>query len=332
MIGPERSPGRFYVTGASGFIGRRLCERLARVGSVRALFRSPAEGPWTLADRVDIAKEDLPPGAIDGVDTVFHLAARTHAVDEVEDSEARYRRVNVDGTKRVLEAASSAGARRFVYLSSVKAMGEGYAEAQDESEHPAPETWYGRTKLEAERLVLDGGYVPEPVVLRPALVYGQGAKGNLERMIDAVRAGRFPPVPEVGNRRSMVHVDDVVSAAMMAAIEPAASGRVFIVTDGQPISTREMYVWICSALDKPVQRWTAPVSLLRGLSKVGDAVGKIRGRRWVFDSDAFDKLFGSAVYDSTAIEKTLGFKPQWTLQTALPHLIEQESRRAGSAR
>jgi len=332
MIGPERSGGGFYVTGASGFIGRCLCERLARVGSVRALFRSPAEGPWTLADRVDIAKEDLPPGAIDGVDTVFHLAARTHAVDEVEDSEARYRRVNVDGTKRVLEAASRAGARRFVYLSSVKAMGEGYVEAQDESERPAPETWYGRTKLEAEHLVLDGGYVTEPVVLRPALVYGQGAKGNLERMIDAVRAGRFPPVPEVGNRRSMVHVDDVVSAAMMAAIEPAAIGRVFIVTDGQPISTREMYVWICNALDKRVQRWTAPVSLLRGLSKVGDAVGKIRGRRWVFDSDAFDKLFGSAVYDSTAIEKTLGFKPQWTLQTALPHLIEQESRRTGSAR
>lgn len=331
MTNSIQSTNRYYVTGASGFIGRRLCERLSLRGEVRALFRSPADGPWNAADRVDLSKEDPPPEALDGVDTVFHLAALTHAVGELKESETDYRRINVDGTQRVLEAAGRAGATRFVFLSSVKAMGEGLSEPQNESERPAPETWYGRTKLEAERLVLDRGYVPEPVVLRPALVYGPGARGNLERMISAIREGRFPPVPEVGSRRSMVHVDDVVSAAMAAATDPAAIGRVFIVTDGRPVSTREMYVWICDALGRPVSRWTIPLAVFRGLSKAGDVVGRIRGRRWAFDSPAYEKLFGSAVYDSSALEDTLGFKPKWTLREALPHLLERGSQRVGDA-
>jgi nucleoside-diphosphate-sugar epimerase len=253
---------------------------------------------------------------------VIHLAARTHAVDELGDTETLYRDINVDGTRRVLEAAAGAGVRRFVFVSSVKAMGEGGPEAQNETSAPAPVTWYGRTKRAAETLVLDGGYVAEPVVLRPALMYGPGVKGNVSRMIDAVRAGRFPPVPEVGNRRSMVHVDDAASAVFLAADEPRAAGRVFIVTDGLPYSTREMYEGICDALGKASPKWTVPVSALGVLARFGDAVGRIRGKRWLFDSDAYDKLFGSAFYDSSAIETTLGFKPRWTFETALPHLIE----------
>jgi len=316
---------RYYVTGASGFIGRRLCERLVRGGEVRGLFRSPADGPWTTADHIDLSRDELPANALEGVDTLFHLAARTHAVDEIAKDGPKYQSINVGGTKRVLEAARSAGVRRLVLVSSVKAMGEGGAEAQNESTRPAPTTWYGKTKLEAERLVMEGGYVPEPVVLRPALVYGPGAKGNLERMIEAVRAGRFPPVPEVNNRRSVVHVDDVVSAALLAADHPDASRRVFIVTDGRPVSTREMYVWIRQALGRPPRRWTVPVALFKGVSRAGDAIGKLRGRRWMFDSAAYDKIFGSACYDSSSIEAALGFEPHWTFQTALPHVIGHRS-------
>jgi nucleoside-diphosphate-sugar epimerase len=324
---------KFYVTGASGFIGRRLCGRLAAAGRVRALFRSavPAGGPWASADVVDLTNDEVPEGALAGVDTVFHLAARTHAVDEHGDVGPAYERINVDGTKRVLEAARRAGVKRFVFFSSVKAMGEGGDSERDESTPPAPSTWYGRTKLAAERLVLTGGYVPEPVVLRPVMVYGPGAKGNLERMIDAVGSGKFPPVPRVDNRRSVVHVDDVAAAAVLAATAPAAPGRVFIVTDGRPCSTREMYEWICDALGKTPPRWTVPLAVFRALSVFGDAVGKARGRRWAFDSDAYDKMFGSACYDSSSIETTLGFEPQWNFRSALPHLIESRSRAAGSA-
>lgn len=315
---------RYYVTGASGFLGRRVCEHLANFGEVRALFRSPAEGPWRRADLCDLAAGPVSAEGFTDVDTVIHLAARTHAVDEYGDTERLYREINVDGTRRVLEAAANAGVRRVVFVSSVKAMGEGGPEAQDEASTPAPATWYGRTKRDAEILVLDGGYVPEPVVLRPALMYGPGVKGNVSRMIAAVRAGRFPPVPEVGNRRSMVHVEDAASAVALAANESRAAGRIFLVTDGRPYSTREMFERICEALGKSPPSWTVPVAVLGVMARFGDAVGRIRGKRWLFDSDAYDKLFASALYDSSAIETTLGFKPQWTFETALPELIDSQ--------
>jgi UDP-glucose 4-epimerase len=318
---------RFYVTGASGFLGRRVCGRLVTQGDVSALFRDPADGPWGRADLVDLSSQPPPDGALDGVDTVIHAAARTHAIDEPggRDTESLYQAINVGGTRRLLEAAGRAGVRRFVFVSSVKAMGEGGPEAQDETSPSTPATWYGKTKKEAETLVLNGGFVSEPVVLRPALMYGPGARGNVERMVDAIRAGRFPPVPEVANRRSVLHVDDAAGAVMLAANEQGAANRLFIVTDGRPCSTRQMYEWICGALGKEVPRWTVPIAAFRALARMGDAVGRIRGRRWAFDSDAYNKLFGSAVYDSSAIQRVLGFTPRWTFRNALPHLVQSPS-------
>jgi UDP-glucose 4-epimerase len=318
---------RYYVTGGSGFIGRRICRRLSEKGQVRILCRRACDGPWTGADAVDLSRDPLPSGALESVDTVIHLAARTHAVDETGDTDQLYRSINVDGTRKLLEAASAAGVRRFVLMSSVKAMGESADEAQNESSPADPSTWYGRTKLAAEQLVLQGGFVQEPVVLRPALVYGPGVRGNLERMIDSVRSGRFPSVPEVGNRRSLVHVDDVAAAVDLAADAAGAAGRVFIVTDGRPVSTREMFEWISGGLNRPVPSRTYPLVLFRTLSRIGDTVGRIRGRRWIFDSEAYDKLFGSAWYDASAIETALGFTPQWTLETAIASMVDEQERR-----
>jgi nucleoside-diphosphate-sugar epimerase len=312
------------VTGGSGFVGRRLCERLSRAGDVRVLCRGDSPGPWSGLDSIDLACDDLPAGLLDGFDTVVHLAARTHAVDEHGDTELLYRELNVEGTRKLLAAAASSGVRRFVLMSSVKAMGESTADAADESSPAEPTTWYGRTKLAAEQLVLHGGYVPEPVVLRSTLVYGPGVHGNLERMIRAIRTRRFPPVPETGNKRSLVHVDDLVSAALLAAESPAAAGRVFIVTDGRPVSTRQMYQWISDGLGVPAAGRTIPVFLFRALALGGDAIGRIRGRRFVFDSAAHKKLFGSAWYDSTAIETALGYKPQWTFREAIPQMTDGE--------
>ncbi len=320
----------FYVTGASGFLGRRVCSRLAAHGTVRALMRSAVDGPWDAVDMVDLAKDPPPPGALAGVETVIHLAARTHAVDESGDTEGLYRAINVDGTRRLLEAAKSAGVRRFVFVSSVKAMGEGGDGVQDETATPVPATWYGKTKRAAETMVMDGSWPHEAVVLRPALMYGKGVAGNVGRMIEAVRAGRFPPVPEVGNSRSMVHGDDAAHAIVLAATGARAAGRLFIVTDGRPCSTREMYEWICKALGQTPRRRTPPLSMYRGLAKVGDVLGRLRGRRWIFDSEAFGKLFGSAAYDSSAICRELGFEPKWTFRTALPEMVSGATESAAT--
>jgi nucleoside-diphosphate-sugar epimerase len=221
----------------------------------------------------------------------------------------------------MLEAAREANVRRFVFVSSVKAMGEGGPEAQNESATTAPVTAYGRTKRAAETLVLEGSFTPEAVVLRPAMIYGPGAPGNVARMIDAVRNGRFPPVPEVGNKRSLVHVDDAAEAVVLAATVPKAAGRLFLVTDGHPRSTREMFVRISEALGKEVPARAMPLTAFRLLARFGDVLGRLRGKRWSFDTPACEKLFGSAVYDSTAIEQVLGFDPEWTFDSALPDIV-----------
>jgi nucleoside-diphosphate-sugar epimerase len=200
-------------------------------------------------------------------------------------------------------------------------MGEGGRRLLDETAECRPETPYGSSKLEAERLVLQGGYVPEPVVLRPAMVYGPSRKGNLPRMIEAVARGRFPPLPEVGNRRSMVYVDDMVSATCLSVEKRNAAGKVYIVTDGKAYSTRQIYEWICEARDKSVPKWVISTWVLEGLAKVGDGIGRLFGRRFMFDSNALDKLISSACYSSEKIQRELGFRPAWDLRTALLEIV-----------
>jgi len=203
----------------------------------------------------------------------------------------------------------------------VKAMGEGGPDCLDESVACHPETPYGRSKLAAERLVLEGGYVSEPVVLRLSMVYGPTDKGNLPRMIEAAMKGRFPPLLETDNKRSMVHVDDVIAAALLAAEKPEAAGQIYIVTDGETYSTRLIYEWICEALDKPVPSWSIPMPVLRGLARVGDGIGNLRGKRFMFDSAALEKLTGSAWYDAGKISRELGFEAGIHLHEALPDLV-----------
>jgi nucleoside-diphosphate-sugar epimerase len=317
-----KSPQRALVSGATGFIGRVLYQQLheKRV-RVRGGMRHAVEGPWDEVAILDLAAEGLPEDALTDVDTVFHLAGKAHALSENQQDEEEYFRINTAGTGTLLEAARAAGVRRFVFISSVKAMGEGGDVCQNENEVCQPETPYGKSKLAAERLVLEGGYVPEPVVLRLSMVYGPSRKGNLPRMIEAVAKGRFPPLPELANKRSMVHVEDVVQAALLAAEKPAAVGQTYIVTDGQFVSTRQLYDWICEALDRPVPAWTIPIGVLKVLAKVGDGIGGMRGRRFLIDSDALDKLMSSACYSSEKIQRELGFRPTWNLRSALPEIV-----------
>src|SRR5207247_903710 len=161
----------------------------------------------------------------------------------------------------VIKEAVDAGVQRFVFNSTVKEMGEETRGCANELDGVAPTTAYGESKLEAEQLVLETGKHNglHVVCLRLPMVYGPGHKGNLVRMIAAIDRNRFPPLPEVGNHRSMAHVENVVSAALLAANNTTASGQCYIVTDGRPYSTHELYALICRALGKPVQTWSVPL-------------------------------------------------------------------------
>ena len=284
-----------FVTGATGFIGQRLLVGLEANGEgVRILSRNPHPDYETVV--CDLQFEAIPEDGLDGVDTVFHLAGFTHDLRDDSKLEHLYRALNVDATVRLIELAVRSGVKQFVFVSSVKAGG--YDEDQG-----SPDGVYGQTKREAELKFLDIGRQSEMLVsiVRPSLVYGAGVKGNLALMRRGIEQGWFPPIPETENRRSMIHVDDLVRALLLAAEDKRANGEIFIVTDGVPHSSREIYEAICQSVGKTVPQWSVPKIVFEGLSLLSP---RIRYK--------VDKLLGDEFYSSAKLEG-LGFRAEKSL-------------------
>ncbi len=289
------------VTGASGFIGGRLLAE-----GDKALVRRTGTAPGAIVG--DLLSPESLPAACKDVDCIFHCAGYAHAFT-TSDPDAHWR-INFEGTRNLLTAAGEAGVRRFVFLSSVKAMAEPGDACIDEDWPGEPATPYGRAKRAAEQAVLEAGakYGMHVANLRLAMVYGRGGRGNLERMARGIRAGWFPPLPETGNRRSLVHVDDVVAVMRLAAQVPAANGRTYIVADPRAYSGREIYDAIREAVGRAPARWRVPAILLRCGGKLGDGVGRLAGRTLSLNSEVTERLMGSACYSPARIEREIGWR------------------------
>lgn len=306
------------ITGASGFIGRRL-----RHADDRTLVRSgSAVQGAVIGDLLDKASLR---SACDGVDCLFHCAGYAHAFAS-SDLDAHWS-INFEGARNLVEAAGQAGVKRFVFLSSVKAMAEPGDACADEEWPGEPVTPYGKAKRAAENVVLETGvkYGMHVVNLRLAMVYGRGGRGNLERMARGIRAGWFPPLPETGNRRSLVHVDDVVAVMRLVAHTPAANGRTYIVADPCAYSGREIYDTIRAAFTTPTLSWSVPVGLLRVGSRLGDAFGAMLHRPLPLNSEVVDRLLGSACYSPARIERELGWRAQIGLEAGLREMVGREA-------
>lgn len=315
---------RYLVTGAAGFIGRRLSEYLSSQGhEIWALLRQPTDGPWSHAFCCELGNQPLPHGLMKGVDGIFHLANVAHTDLAGREAE-RYWQVNVTGTKSLLNAAADAGVSRFVYFSSVKAVADPGDDCVGELWDRMPEDDYGRSKREAERLVLAKGEEQGMHVcnLRPALVYGEGVKGNLSLMLQAVKQRRFPPLPEFDNRRSMVALHDLISAAWLAIGSPKANGQTYIVTDGVGYSTRGLYEAMCEELGVPVSSWCLPKGVLRVGAIVGDGLGWLIKREMPLNSKILKRLAGSVCYQSERIQNDLGWQPKQAFSDVLPDMVK----------
>ena len=234
---------RIVVTGASGFCGRATCRALEAAGHlVTAVVRTPDAAREIAADRI-VALGELTSatdwsGTLAGADAVVHLAARTAAPRKPTASEERaFRQVNVDVTKVLAEAALEAGARRFVFASSIKVNGEAtVAGAPFTAQSPAaPADLYARTKAEAEALLL--GLAPrglEPVLLRSPVMYGPGMKGNLALLFRLSERGVPLPIASVRNARDLLAVDAFADLVAHAAAHPAAAGRTSLRATARP--------------------------------------------------------------------------------------------------
>ncbi|MEW6292606.1 MAG: NAD-dependent epimerase/dehydratase family protein [Pseudomonadota bacterium] len=291
------------IIGASGFIGRRLLQE-----GDRALVRVGAALPGAVhGDLLDTASLVA---ACKGIETVFHCAGYAHAFSS-SDPDAHLR-INFEGTRNLLQAAGEAGVKRFVFLSSVKAMAEPGDECVDEDWPGEPDTPYGKAKRAAEDAVLEAGvrYDMHVVNLRLAMVYGRGGRGNLERMARAIQAGWFPPLPETGNRRSLVHVQDVVEVMRLVAARPEANGRTYIIADARAYSGREIQDAIRAVLRKPTLHWSVPAGVLRAAGQMNGRFGEVVGR-----------LIGSACYSPARIERELGWRARVGLEAGLREML-----------
>ena len=287
------------VTGATGFVGNWLVKKLRQGGKtsdIHILSRRPI--PDCRAIVCDLQNDEIPQGALDNIDMVFHLAGYSHDLSKASKINHIYRRVNIDATVQLAVLAATSGVTRFIFVSSVKAGGI------DEIAVDEPEGVYGQTKREAELKVLKIGQQTglNVSIVRPSLVYGPGVKGNLHLMRNGIEQGWFPPLPETGNCRSMIHVNDLVRALLLVADDERANGEIFIATDGVPHSSREIYEAICHSVCKTIPRWSVPKILFDGLSLLSP---RIRYK--------VDKLLGDEYYSSAKLER-LGFRAERTLK------------------
>jgi len=283
-------------------------------------MRSRQSGPWSDVVTCDLMADAIPAGAFEGVEAIFHLAgvAATRAADP-----ANHYRVNVQGTRRLVAQGAASGVGRFVCFSSVRAMAPPpKGRCVDESWEPWPTDPYGRSKREAEEVVLRTAAHTgiHAVVLRPALVYGPGVKGNLARLVGLVDSGLCPPLPNTHNRRSMVHVEDLCEVALRAALAAKASGKRYIVTDGRHYSTRALYEGICQSLGRKARKGGG-VPMWRLAGKVGDLAGALLRRPLPVNSQMISSLLDSAGYSSSLVQDELDWRPQHDLMSSLPDMV-----------
>jgi nucleoside-diphosphate-sugar epimerase len=316
------------VTGARGFLGSALVNDLLESGyNVRALVRNPA--PPSYRKAVDIVVGDIrdtqcAKQASTGCDMVVHLAGRAHALDDDHVSDQDYQSINVDGTKHLLDGAVAGGVRTFIFASSVKVFGETTTGSVDESEPPAPQSPYARSKWMAEQLVASygkGGSLAT-LSLRLPLVYGPTEKGNLYRMIAAIDQGKFPPLPHLQAVRSMLHVKNFLLAVRAVLQSDRFLKPMYVVTDAKPYSITEVYDLLRKGLGLQPPFSRVPLWALSIGGQCGDIVQALFGKTAPLSSSTLEKLIGQAWYSPEALIRDTGYQPRYAFEDAVPELIQ----------
>lgn len=310
---------RVLVTGATGFVGRALVDRLLFDGV--PVTASVRREPSNRAGLREVRVEDLGPttdwsAALADCDSVVHCAARVHVMaDESANPIAEYRVTNVEGSVALAMQAATAGVRRFVFISSIKVNGDGTAPGAPyrATDLPAPADPYGVSKFEAEQALtaLAAACEMELVIIRPPLVYGPGVKANFLSMARLIAHGVPLPLGGVNaNRRSFVALGNLVDLIVTCLAHPKAVGQVFLVSDGEDLSTSELLRRTAAALGVPSRLMPVPASLL--------ALGAgMLGRR-----DLWQRLGGTLQIDSAPTCDHLDWKPPMTVDTGLQVAVD----------
>lgn len=313
---------KVLVTGATGFLGRRLCVTLKtnpEVELTACVREAQAMKVDSVADISSIDSETVWEEVLKGQDVVIHAAARVHIMkDEVDDPLDEYRKVNVGGTLNLARQAATAGIKRFVFISSIKVNGEQTIKGRRfmAEDIPAPQDAYGISKSEAEqglhKIAADTDL--EVVIIRPPLVYGPGVKGNFARMIKLIAKGLPLPLGAINNQRSLVAVDNLVDLIITCIVHPAAANQVFLAGDGNDLSTTDLLRAVSQAMGKPSRLIPVPLSFIM-------LAATLFGKRAV----AY-RLLGSLQVDISKARHLLGWEPPISVDEGLHRCFESQDK------
>lgn len=303
------------VTGASGFIGRHVCERLLADGfTIRPINRR----------QVGVSNEvivgDVGPftdwsNCIEGVDCIIHTIAHVHLSTQSQpNSSDEYFAVNAEGTKRLAEQAITNNVRRLIFLSTVGVLGSTTDNRTpfNAASSPAPVNAYSISKYMAEQMLCELGRKTglEVVIIRPPLVYGPGAPGNFSRLVRLIDRGLPLPFGLLGNQRSFVGIDNLVDLILNCIDSSASSGRSLLVSDNNDASTAQFVRAIAEAMNKRIFLIPVPKSILR-------AIGSILGM-----SREIDQLTGSLEIDISETCQILGWTPPYKFGDCITRAVD----------
>lgn len=302
------------LTGASGFVGRAIAQRLALEGfqtnSILRSYNSEVSKYGKVSVVTDFRDELSWQKSIGEAKVVIHCAARVHVMnDRSSDPLAQYRAVNVEGTLALARQAAIAGVKRFIFLSSIKVNGEATVQgnAYRPDQKPEPQDPYGISKMEAEEelksLAKDSGL--EVTIIRPVLIYGPGVKANFHSLMGLLSRGLPLPLGAIPNKRSLVALDNLVDLVMTCIDHPAAANETFLVSDGEDLSTSDLLYRLGLALGRPSRLIPIPVGLLQlGAGLIGKKA-------------LAQRLCGSLQVDITKTRTLLGWTPVISVDEAL---------------
>lgn len=307
---------KICVTGALGFIGYKLCNQLLKkTYDITAPIRKISPSIINTNKKInffEIGNIDCSSNwsnALDGVDCVIHCASRAHYTKEETDKLETYRKVNVEGTKKLAKQAVDKGVKRFVYLSSIKVNGESTSDYKSfkHNDTPCPEDSYGISKWEAEQALweISDRTGLEIVIIRPPLVYGEGVKGNFLRLLNLINKNIPLPFGKIDNHRSIMGLDNLIDVIICTINHKRAAGETFLVSDNEYISTPELIKKLGKNLGKKPLLIPIPISLIRLLGNV------------IRKKSELDRLLGSLKIDNSRTREILDWKPLMSTDEAL---------------
>lgn len=317
------------VTGATGAIGPSVIQALYKTGyRIRTLSRNqPQDCLWQNDVEVhigDITDQLAVQTAMQNVEFVIHLAALLHIINPPLTLQAQYQQINVDGTANVVNAAVQAGVKRLVFFSTIAVYGDTKGQIINEDVPPRPDTFYAKTKLAAEQVVLSAKQKngqPLGTVLRMGAIYGTRVKGNYQRLAQSLAHGRFIPIGHGLNRRTLVHEYDAAQAAVLAIRHPAAAGQIYNISDGQFHTLKEIINAICTALNRTPPQFSIPIGPTRFIAGAVENVAHLLKRKPPIGPATIDKYTEDVAVESKRIQTELGFTPQFDLRAGWQETI-----------